>query len=340
VSSHRENAWILDSGYSHHMTGFNSNFSSLEPYDGGAVTFGNNKRKSKIIGIGTIGVKNVTISNVYLVDGLNFNLLSISQLCDAGFYVKFDVDVCYLINAKTNEVVYKGSRIDDMYHLYLHHFKQGETCLSVSINHSWLWHRRLAHISVDTIKNVIKLEAVRGLPIKKMELDHLCDACVKGKQTKSSFKAKDMVSTSQPLQLIHIDFFGPINVPSLGKKRSVCIIVDDYSRYTWVIFLSQKSDTYVNFVEYYNRVENEKGLKINTIRSDHGGEFENAQFDDLCSKRGYRHEYSAPRTPQQNGVVERKNRTLQELAQTMLNESKLSTSLWAEAVNTACYVIN
>jgi GAG-pre-integrase domain/Integrase core domain len=316
VSSHNENAWILDSGYSHHMTGFNSNFSSLEPYDGETVTFGNNKRKNKIIGIGTIGVKNLTISNVYLVDGLNFNLLSISQLCDVGFHVKFDVEACYLINAKTNEIVYKGNRIDDMYHLYLHHFKQGETCLSASINHSWLWHRRLAHLSVDTIKNMIKLEAVRGLPIKKMELDHLCDACVKGKQTKSSFKAKDMVSTSQPLQLIHIDLFGPINVPSLGKKRFVCVIVDDYSRYTWVIFLSQKINIYANFVEYCNRVKNEKGLKINTIRSDHGGEFKNAKFDDLCSKRGYRHEYSAPRTPQQNGVVERKNRTLQELART------------------------
>jgi Integrase core domain len=129
-------------------------------------------------------------------------------------------------------------------------------------------------------------------------------------------------------------------VPSLGKKRFICVIVDDYSRYIWVIFLSQKSDTYVNFVEYCNRVENEMGLKINTIRSDYGGEFENAQFDDLCSKRGYRHEYSAPRTPQQNRVVERKNRTLQELARTMLNESKLPTSLWAEVVSTSCYVIN
>jgi GAG-pre-integrase domain len=186
------------------------------------LIFGNNKKKSKIIGIGTIGVKNLTISNVYLVDGLNFNLLSISQLCDAGLYVKFDVEACYLINAKTNKIIYKGSRIDDMYHLYPHHFKQGETCLSASINHSWLWDRRLAHLSVDKIKNVIKLEAVRGLPIKKMELDHLCDAYVKGKQTKSSFKTKDMVSTSQPLQLIHIDLFGPINVPSLGQKE-ICL---------------------------------------------------------------------------------------------------------------------
>jgi GAG-pre-integrase domain len=163
------------------MTGFNSNFSSLESYDSGTVTFGNNKRKSKIIGIGTIGVKNLTILNVYLVDGLNFNLLSISQLCDVEFYVKFDVEACYLINAKINEIVYKGSKIDDMYYLYLYHFKQGETCLSASINHSWLWHRRLAYLSVDTINNVNKLEAVRGLPIKKMKLDHLCDACVKRK---------------------------------------------------------------------------------------------------------------------------------------------------------------
>jgi hypothetical protein len=98
VFSHKENAWILDSGCSHHMIGFNSNFSSLEPYDGGTVTFGNNKRKSKI------GVKNLTISNVYLVDVLTFNLLSISQLCDAGFYVKFDVEPCYLINAKINDI--------------------------------------------------------------------------------------------------------------------------------------------------------------------------------------------------------------------------------------------
>jgi hypothetical protein len=136
VSSH-SSAWILDSGCSYHMTEFNSNFSSLELYDGRTVTFDNNKRKSKIIGIGTIGVKNVTISNVYLVDGLNFNLLSISQFCDAGFYVKFDVEACYLINVKINKIVYKGSRIDDMYHLYLHHFKQGDTCLSASINHFW-----------------------------------------------------------------------------------------------------------------------------------------------------------------------------------------------------------
>jgi hypothetical protein len=136
VSSHRENTWILDSGCSHHMTEFNSNFSSLELYDGGTVTFGNNKRKSKIIGIGTIGVKNLTISNVYLVVGLKFNLLSISQLCNVRFYVKFDVEACYLINAKINKIVYKYSRIDDMYHLYLHHFKQGETCLSASISHS------------------------------------------------------------------------------------------------------------------------------------------------------------------------------------------------------------
>lgn len=190
------------------------------------------------------------------------------------------------------------------------------------------------------LKKVIKLDLVRGLPLKKMELDDTCGACVKDKQIKSSFKPKDKVSTTQPLELIHIDLFGPINMLSLGRKRYVFVIVDDYSRFTWVIFLGHKDETFERFVEYCNRVENEQGLKINTIRSDHGGEFENRLFDELCASRGYRHEYSAPRTPQQNGVVERKNRTLQELARTMLNETKLPKCLWAEAVNTACYVIN
>jgi len=118
------------------------------------------------------------------------------------------------------------------------------------------------------------------------------------------------------------------------------VIVDDYSRFTWVLFLQHKDEAISHFIEFCKMVENEKGSKIIRIRSDHGGEFENAKFDQLCSKRGYKHEYSAPRTPQQNGVVERKNRTLVELARTMLNEYSLPKHLWAEAVNTACYVVN
>ena len=115
--SHKENAWIIDSGCSHHMTGDKSNFTTLEPYDGGWVTFGNHKRKSKIIGLGTVGNQHLTIKNVYLVDGLTYNLLSVSKLCDTGYYVKFDTNGCYLVKSSNDEIIYTGIRDKNVYHL-------------------------------------------------------------------------------------------------------------------------------------------------------------------------------------------------------------------------------
>jgi Integrase core domain len=115
-----------------------------------------------------------------------------------------------------------------------------------------------------------------------------------------------MVSTNYPLELLHLDLFGPITIPSISRKKFVLVIVDDYSRFTWVIFLISKDEIFEQFVNFYYRVENKKSSKIDTIRSDHGEKFENIKFDDFYNKREYRHEYSAPHTPQQNGVVKRK----------------------------------
>jgi IS30 family transposase len=133
---------------------------------------------------------------------------------------------------------------------------------------------------------------------------------MQGKHKRSSFKVKKMVSTNYPLELLHLDLSSPITIPSISRKMFVLVIVDDYSRFTWVIFLASKDKIFEQFINFYYRVENEKSSKIGTIRSDHGKEFENIKFDDFYNKRGYRHEYFAPHTPQQNGVVERKNRTL------------------------------
>ncbi|KAJ4810455.1 Pol [Rhynchospora pubera] len=322
------------------MTGDESCFKTLEPFDGGEVTFGNNLRKSSIIGIGSVGNQNLTVFNVYLVDGLNYNLLSVSQLCDAGYYLKFDHSSCFVHQISDNSLVYTGQRKKDVYYLNFDHFTNGEQCFSAIATGSWLWHRRLGHVSLDSIKKLVKLKLVRGLPSHKLDLNGLCEACMKGKQTKSSFKTKEIISTTQPLQLLHMDLFGPINVLSISKKRYVFVVVDDYSRFTWVFFLAHKEEAFDHFVKFSNRVENEKWLKISRIRSDHGREFENAKFDELCIEKGYKQEFSAPRTPQQNGVVERKNRTLQELARTMLHEFAVPKFLWAKAVNTAYHVVN
>jgi hypothetical protein len=118
----------------------------------------------------------------------------------------------------------------------------------------------------------------------------------------------------------------------------VLVLVDDYSRFTWVAFLKHKSDTFQTFVKFCNKVQLEKDAKIKRIRSDHGGEFENSDFEKFCDDTGIKHEFEFP--PSQNGIVERKNRTLQEMARTMLNEFAVPKFLWAEAVSTACYIIN
>jgi Integrase core domain len=133
---------------------------------------------------------------------------------------------------------------------------------------------------------------------------------MQGKHKRSSFKVKKMVSTTSPLELFHLDLFAPITILSISRKMFMLVIVDDYSHFTLVIFLGSKDETFEKFDNFYYRVENEKSSKIGTIRSDHRKEFKNIKFNDFCNKRGYRHEYSAPHTPQQNEVVERKNRTL------------------------------
>jgi len=161
-----------------------------------------------------------------------------------------------------------------------------------------------------------------------------------GKQTKSSFKPINVVSTTRPLELLHMDLFGPSITMSLGGNYYGFVIVDDYSRFTWTFFIATKDETYHVFKNFAKVVQNEKNSSIVSIKSDHGREFQNEKFNKFYSKLGIKHNFSAPRTPQQNGVVERKNRSLEELARTILNETRLPKYFWADVVNRACYVLN
>jgi len=127
---------------------------------------------------------------------------------------------------------------------------------------------------------------------------------------------------------------------SRGGKRYVCVIVDDYSRFTWTLFLASKDETFEKFVAFIKKVEKRVGHSLVCLRSDHETEFENSRFIDFCNEHGVEHNFSAPRTLQQNRVVERKNRTLEDMTRTMLIASGLARNFWAEALNTSCYIIN
>jgi len=135
-----------------------------------------------------------------------------------------------------------------------------------------------------------------------------------GKKVRSSFKSKNQVSTTRCLEPIHMDLFRPLRVGSRGGKRYAFVIIDDFSIFTWTPFLASKEESFDTFSVFIKKMEKTLGLSLISIRYDHGTEFENAKFIEFCSSHGIDHNFSAPRTPQQNGVVERKNRTLEDMA--------------------------
>jgi transposase InsO family protein len=190
------------------------------------------------------------------------------------------------------------------------------------------------------LNKLLKHDLVRGLKDITFEKDKPCSACQAGKQVGNSHPSKSEMSTSKAFELLHMDLFGPTTYTSIGGNKYGFVIVDDYTRYTWVFFLYDKSDVYDLFKSFVKRVQNEFETTIKKIRSDNGSEFKNTRIKDLCDDLGIGHQFSPTYTPQSNGVVERKNRTLIDMTRSMLGEYNVSHSFWSEAINTACYYSN
>ncbi|KAJ9545014.1 hypothetical protein OSB04_024721 [Centaurea solstitialis] len=332
-----ENLWHVDSGCSRHMTGNRSFLEDFSTFNGGYVAFGDNPR----------GGGKLTLEYVYYVDQLRYNLMSVSQVCDKKLFTLFSETECMILSPKfvvdESFILLRTPRKDNVYCLDLNGMpSEVVNCLfsKASMTESSLWHRRMGHMNIKTMNLLVKNQLVRGLPPKEFTLDDNCVACLKGKQHKASHKSKTINTISAPLQLLHMDLFGPTNVMSIGKKSYCLVIIDDYSRFTWVLFLRTKDETSGLIKPFVKRVENQVNLRVKVIRSENGTEFKNADLNSFCEEKGIERQFSAPRTPQQNGVAERINRTLIEAARTMLADSKLPITFWAEAVNTACYVQN
>ncbi|GJU12523.1 putative ribonuclease H-like domain-containing protein [Tanacetum coccineum] len=338
---------VIDSGCSRHMTGNMSYLIDFEEIDGGYVAFGGNPKGGKITGRGTIKTSNLDFENVYFVRELQFNLFSVSQMCDKKNSVLFN-DTEYIVlspNFKLTDESYvflKVPRKNNMYSVDLKNIvpKGGLTCLfaKATSDESKLWHRRLGHINFKNMNKLVKGNLVRGLPSKLFENDQTCVACHKGKQHRASCKSKTVSSISQPLHMLHMDLFGPTFVKSLMKKMYCLVVTDDYSRFSWVLFLATKDETSHILKSFITKVENLIDQRVKVIRCDNGTEFKNKEMNQFCERKGIKREFGVARTPQQNRVAERKNRTLIKASRTMLADSKLPSTFWAKAVNTACYV--
>ncbi|GJU56941.1 retrovirus-related pol polyprotein from transposon TNT 1-94 [Tanacetum coccineum] len=333
--------FIVDSGCTKHMTGNLKLLCNFVEKFLGTVRFGNDQF-APILGYGDLIQGNVTIKRVYYVEGLNHNLFSVGQFCDADLEVAFRKSTCFVRDLQGNDLL-TGSRGSDLYTISLQ-----ETTSSTPIyfmakaspTQAWLWHRRLSHLNFDYITLLSKKDIVTGLPKLTYVKDQLCSSCEMSKAKRSSFKSKAVPSSKGRLNLLHMDLCGPMRVASINGKKYILVIVDDYSRYTWTLFLRSKDETPEVLKDFLTMIQRNLQAQVITVRTDRGTKFLNKTLHAYFKEEGIEHQTSTPRTPEQNGVVERRNRTLVEAARTMLSASKLPLSFWAEAVATACYTQN
>ncbi|GJV77378.1 retrovirus-related pol polyprotein from transposon TNT 1-94, partial [Tanacetum coccineum] len=279
--------WYLDSGCSKHMTGDRSQLTNFVHKFLGTVKFSNDQI-AKIMGYGDYQIGNITISRVYYVERLGHNLFSVGQFCDSDLkdlrkptFILYQLGICWRL---LQFVSYPKPQ---------------------KPNHCYG-----SHLNFGTINHLDKHGLVRGLPKLKFEKDHLCSACAMGKSKKQSHKPKSEDTNQEKLYLLHMDLYGHMRVASVNGKNHILIIVDDYSRFTWVKFLASKDEAPGFIIKF---------LKMIQV--------------------GISQETSVARTSQQNGVVERQNRTLVEAARTMLIFAQALLFLWAEAIATACIFI-
>ncbi|GJS30514.1 putative ribonuclease H-like domain-containing protein [Tanacetum coccineum] len=333
--------WVVDSGCSKHMTGDRSLLRNFIEKFMGTVRFGNDNFAA-ITGYGDYIHGNITICHVYYVEGLGHNLFSVGQFCDGDLEVAFRSNTCYVRNLEGDDLL-TGGRESNLYTISISDMAASSpVCLmsKATSTKSWLWHRRLSHLNFGTINDLTRLDLVDGLPKFKYGKDHLCSACERGKSKKASHPPKLVPSDHSKLELLHMDLCGPMRVASINGKKYILVIVDDFSRYTWVYFLRSKDETPEIIKKFIAQAQLNYKAKVCKIRTDNGTEFKNTSLKAHYEKLGIMQQFSIARTPQQNGVVERRNRTLVEAARTMLIFSRLPEFLWAEAVATACFTQN
>nr|GFB02645.1 retrovirus-related Pol polyprotein from transposon TNT 1-94 [Tanacetum cinerariifolium] len=284
----------------------------------------------------------MTIKKVYYVEGLGHNLFSVGQFCDKGLEVAFRKSTCFVRNEDGVDLL-TGDCSSNWYTIALNEVaSNSSTCLLVKASslQSWLWHQRLSHLNFATINNLVKNNLVQGLPKMKFKKDHLCSTCEQGKIHRKHHKSKPAFASNKPLYLFHMDLCGPMRVQSINGKRYVLVVVDDYSWYTWVLFLYSKDEASEVIISFIKKTQLNLQLQVQRVQTDNGTEFKNKTLTKFFDEVGITQQFSAARTPQQNGIVEKRNQTLVEAARTMLTFANLPSFLWAEAIATACFTQN
>lgn len=337
------NRWIIDSGATCHVASNKNLFESIQ--DTKTDLAAANGQKIKVEGKGTcvINVMNdsgqaitVRARDVLFAPQLDGNLLSVRKLLDADFTVNFDGHTC-----KINKGDQQIALADEASGLYV--LRQSNKVCVVTNGHKpdciHNLHRIFGHRDPIAIRAVCAGGFMDGITITECGIKQRCEVCLKAKQTRLPFQKSNSKST-EVLDLIHTDVCGPMQKESPSGKKYILTLIDDFSRFTIIYLLREKSEVEEKLREYVLMVSNKFSRKPKVMRSDRGGEYIGQKVTSFFKSQGIQTQYTAPYTPQQNGVAERKNRTLIEMARCMIEDAGLPLNFWAEAVCTANYLQN
>lgn len=335
--------WFLDSGCSNHMTGNKEWFMEIDDSFRHAVRLGNSSRM-EVVGKGDVkfevgGVTQI-VSDVFFVPNLTNNLLSVGQLQEKGVDVLISKGVCKIYHPRRGLIVSTKMTANRMFIVSAIMKTDPNQCLKIEEDEvATLWHKRYGHLNNTSIQSMHDKKLVNGLPPMK-EIPKVCEVCNIGKQHREIIPKKSQWRAAEKLKLIHADLCGPISPTSHSGKRYIFLLIDDFSRKSWIYLLSEKNEAFDTFKIFKALVEKESGTEIGCLRTDRGGEFTSNVFNQFCEENGIKRQLTAAYTPQQNGVAERRNRTIMNMVRCLLTEKSMPKRFWPEAAKWTCHVLN
>uniref|UniRef100_A0A2N9EHC7 Integrase catalytic domain-containing protein n=1 Tax=Fagus sylvatica TaxID=28930 RepID=A0A2N9EHC7_FAGSY len=324
-------SWVIDSGASDHMTGNSSLLShTSSPCSPSFVTVANGT-KTPVQGKGTVTTSNLTLSDVLYLPEFPFNLLSVHKLtlalnCSVAFYPSH----CEFQDLKTKRMIGGGFVKDGLYY-----FQPSSTSIPSALhstNSPYQWHCRLGHPSSVNLKHLV--------PTLPTFSNFNCETCELSKHHRATFKLRTDDPCLHPFELVHSDIWGPARTTGLCDARYFVTFIDDHSRLTWVYVLKDRSQLFSVFQSFYAEISNQFNAKLLAFRTDNAREYLDSAFQQFLESRGIIHQTSCVRTPQQNGIAERKNGPILAIARALMLQMNVPKLFWADAVLTAAYLLN
>lgn len=348
VETGEKHVWYLDSGCSNHMCGTKEWFSEFDSKFRQQVKLGDDRRM-QVEGRGNLrleinGVTQV-ITAVYFVPGLKNNLLSVGQLQQKGLRIIIEEDTCEIWHKQQRRLIMHSVMTTNRMFVVTAVVKEPKEVLEANQVQSTTetveetWHKRFGHLNHNSLLTLADKAMVEGLP-KINTNGTVCEVCMKGKQIREKIPKKSLWRATGRLELVHSDICGPISPTSESGKRYIINFIDEYSRKCWTFFLAEKSEAFSTFKEFKSAAERESGEMLVCLRTDRGGEYNSKEFQSYCLKHGIKRQLTAAYTPQQNGVAERKNRSIMNMVRCMLFGMKVPLRFWAEATQYAVHILN